>query len=1293
MTVEILYLKDEHIINGNDMTLEQRGMLEACLTKIKESSSISELACQPEVYKELYLYARDLENETLRFRLCTVRINAEARLFYTTYQNKFIPLDACWDHKLDDFHLVKNQAIRNSLAMEIIQKLSVSQQQNSPPTETPASTTNQSNWPTGTTKKISSKKIIITLTDEQESIVHRALEAPANLCFGPPGTGKTEVAKIVIKRLFEGLEARYFTLGSRLCNQVREELSDSASLFRCETWDELHASLIEVFEEIKIHLFERCRVEQESKSQDSGAAKKSKSKTAPTNAIKSEYEKLLEELEEILTNSNLEIADINHFISWFKANRQMKYSQDKNLSLSYFDESLLFAEFTRIIIQQGSDLSRAYLKIEDYLALGERQSYIRNTPNSLRRFAYECFEKYISSLKKSNLYEPHIHMHSTFQFIHKIQKSTLSPNVIQKAVSEEGDQPNGSNDFFSELRTDILILDEAQQMPIWLLHILMALQPRGLYLFADPHQIMGPQATRVIEPLRKMLHTHLMTQNTYALNRNFRNAKLIGDIANTLLHFERRIYGSSEREAEFLLDCKHTEHPGIVDCKPDNANNPRDEIGNHQAVVIVPEQFVINDAFRERWGNNVLYISDVGGLEWHSVTLVGFSDRYRKELKELSNMLATYPLQVPIENTAFARKKEPQEALPSLAARDVLHRLYTITTRAKYEFHLVDEHRFLNELIGVIVPNTALSVPESPEHSIKKPKSTPLEWIALARQYFEEETSFETATNILWGSEIWGGTLKPKIKEFLSSLESKISICNLVQSLFELPETERMNWLKKILSHSNIEENSEIVEYILKKNPLALYINNQTQKTLKIVSAKENSAVSNQSNPDNSAVAASKDPLPIPRNNAPMPFNLILALRERQRLNQLLYLEAAKGNIRAVRELLAKGANINAREDKNGYAPLLIAAKNGRVNVVSLLVDQENTNVNQTDFGGKTALTLAVLYGHLDIVNLLLSRPYVDVNLPMDMGATPFYVAMQEGNIDIIQAFLKRPDIDYKKCANDGVSPFHIAVDKERLKAVEALIDLDEENVCKPVQDGTNPLHIAAYKGNLAILEILIKKLSSLNVDLNLKIASGATALFLAAQQGHTEVVKCLKMHGAAINQSNYIKETPLIAATYNGHIETVKLLLEYPDINVDLAQHENQTPLFIATALRKTSIVRALLHKGANPNIAENQNNFTPLGQAAFHGHIEIGFALLKHGAKINQRDHNGATALFIAATHDRQEFAIFLLDNGADVNQALFCGLTPMLSALNHGHYSMVELLKKRGAIDKPLEFKRQA
>ena len=73
-----------------------------------------------------------------------------------------------------------------------------------------------------------------------------------------------------------------------------------------------------------------------------------------------------------------------------------------------------------------------------------------------------------------------------------------------------------------------------------------------------------------------------------------------------------------------------------------------------------------------------------------------------------------------------------------------------------------------------------------------------------------------------------------------------------------------------------------------------------------------------------------------------------------------------------------------------------------------------------------------------------------------------------------------------------------------------------------------------------------VTKLLDQGVDVNTKFRYGATALFKAAERGHTEVVRLLLARGADVTvKDTFYGATAMSWALDNDHIETVRALLE----------------------------------------------------------------------------------------------------------------------------------------------------
>jgi len=106
-----------------------------------------------------------------------------------------------------------------------------------------------------------------------------------------------------------------------------------------------------------------------------------------------------------------------------------------------------------------------------------------------------------------------------------------------------------------------------------------------------------------------------------------------------------------------------------------------------------------------------------------------------------------------------------------------------------------------------------------------------------------------------------------------------------------------------------------------------------------------------------------------------------------------------RGDVDAVRALLDRGADVNAR-DRHGQTGLMLAAHAGHLNVVEVLVAHE-ADLDATAKFGLSALMLAVVSGYSEIARLL-ARAGADLSLrgsgaPGFAGRTASDVALARG--------------------------------------------------------------------------------------------------------------------------------------------------------------------------------------------------------------------------------------------------------------------------------------------------------
>ena len=223
-------------------------------------------------------------------------------------------------------------------------------------------------------------------------------------------------------------------------------------------------------------------------------------------------------------------------------------------------------------------------------------------------------------------------------------------------------------------------------------------------------------------------------------------------------------------------------------------------------------------------------------------------------------------------------------------------------------------------------------------------------------------------------------------------------------------------------------------------------------------------------------------------------------------------------------------------------------------------------------------------------------------------------------------------------------------------------------------------LFMCCSRGNVAKFKRLLKFGA---VDVNMSVESG-TLLCCAALKGYAVIFRVLlSVPGIDVNLAQKEGATPLYLAAQEGHTEVVKLLLNAPGIDVNLAELSGNTPLSIATQYEREEIVRLLL---TVPNIkpdVQRDDGASPLCLAVQSGHSGIVALLLKRGADVNLTIYEGSSPLCIAAKYGSIEIVRLLLQvPDIQINWIKKDGATALNIASQQVYTEVVKLLLRKGA-----------
>lgn len=203
-----------------------------------------------------------------------------------------------------------------------------------------------------------------------------------------------------------------------------------------------------------------------------------------------------------------------------------------------------------------------------------------------------------------------------------------------------------------------------------------------------------------------------------------------------------------------------------------------------------------------------------------------------------------------------------------------------------------------------------------------------------------------------------------------------------------------------------------------------------------------------------------------------------------------------------------------------------------------------------------------------------------------------------------------------------------------------------------------------------------VRTLLGQQVDVNLPLGDGSTALHWAAETDDVDVAGLLVQSGARVGAADRHGITPLTIASGIGSARMIRMLLK-AGAEPNTATPEGETALMSAARTGSVEAIRVLLEAGADANAVERWRGQTALMWTAGEGHAAAARTLLDRGARVDARAAGGFTPLLFAVRGGHLDAVRALLEAGANVNDAAPDGTRALALAIINAHYELAGVL----------------
>lgn len=379
-----------------------------------------------------------------------------------------------------------------------------------------------------------------------------------------------------------------------------------------------------------------------------------------------------------------------------------------------------------------------------------------------------------------------------------------------------------------------------------------------------------------------------------------------------------------------------------------------------------------------------------------------------------------------------------------------------------------------------------------------------------------------------------------------------------------------------------------------------------------------------------------------------------------------------------VQRVLEEGRSQVNAQGIDGVAPLHLAAMNGSIETVQILI-QAGAALDIQDASGTTALHWAAFKGHEAIVEYL----YEDSNKKLrdKNGRTALHLAVLAGKENVARLLVpcsdKQTNADMDTFDSAGYKPIHYAAMRGHEAVVRYLVGETGANKEAKNKQGSTLLHTAAVYGNEAVVRYLVGEAGA---NKEARDDCDFTPLHSAALEGEEAVLRYLVGEaGVDIEAKDDKQQTPLYWAVLEDNEAIVRYLVGEAGADLQAKDYKQRTPLHWAARWSNEAIVRYFIEAGADLE-AKDFKQRTPLHNAAKRNTPIVRYLISEAGADLKAQDHQQQTPLHWAACKGREACVRYLVgEAGANKEARDIFNKTPAQLAAENGHEAVVRILEQ--------------